>query len=118
LEQQVMGPAHDRLLEQAQKQAQMLAQGLAQGLTTTAAATAATALATHAAFQAMAPPQTGAQPATQTEALGNDSDAASALLGPQHRELCPYRTQPVPATGVNIHTESRERHTDDRSAPS
>jgi ElaB/YqjD/DUF883 family membrane-anchored ribosome-binding protein len=47
LEQQVMGPARDRMLEQAQK--------LAQGLATTAAATAATALVAHAASQA-APP--------------------------------------------------------------
>jgi hypothetical protein len=43
LEQHVMGPARDRLLEQAQQ--------LAKGLATTAAATAATAMVAHAASQ-------------------------------------------------------------------
>ncbi len=45
LEQQVMGPTRDRMLEQAQT----LAKDAAQGLATTAAATAATALVAHTA---------------------------------------------------------------------
>jgi hypothetical protein len=44
LEHQVMGPARDRMLEQAQK--------LAKGLATTAAATAATAMVAHAVSNA------------------------------------------------------------------
>jgi hypothetical protein len=44
LEQQVMGPTRDRMLEQAQN--------LAKGLATTAAATAATAMVAHAASNA------------------------------------------------------------------
>ena len=48
LEQQVMGPARDRMLEQAQT----LAKDAAKGLATTAAATAATAMVAHAASSA------------------------------------------------------------------
>ena len=61
LEQQVMGPARDRMLEQAQK--------LAKGLATTAAATAATAMVAHAASNAtsQAAPQ---QPATNDPSAG------------------------------------------------
>ena len=57
LEHQMMGPARDRMLEQAQK--------LAKGLATTAAATAATAMVAHAVSNAtsQAAPQ---QPATNT----------------------------------------------------
>jgi hypothetical protein len=48
LEQQVMGPARDRMLEQAQT----LAKAAAKGLATTAVATAATAMVAHAASNA------------------------------------------------------------------